>query len=49
MSLYVIATDGHPLSQPRKTNEFLLGPGERVDAIAIGAPAGEHAISDDFV
>jgi hypothetical protein len=27
MPLYVIATDGHPLSQPRKINETLLGPG----------------------
>ncbi len=45
MPLYVIATDGHPLSQPRKTSEFFLGPGERVDAIAIGPPAGEYAMS----
>jgi suppressor of ftsI len=44
VSLYVIATDGHPLSRPRKMNEFLLGPGQRIDAIAIGPPAGEYAI-----
>jgi suppressor of ftsI len=43
--LYVIATDGHPLAQPRRMNEFLLGPGQRIDAIAIGAPPGEYAIS----
>jgi suppressor of ftsI len=44
MSLYVIATDGHPLSRPRKISEFLLGPGQRIDAIAIGPPAGEYAM-----
>src|ERR1700730_13390655 len=44
VSLYAIATDGHPLSRPRKMSEFLLGPGQRIDAIAIGPPAGEYAI-----
>ena len=44
MSLYVLATDGHPLSQPRKVNELLLGPGQRVDAIAIGPQPGEYAM-----
>jgi len=44
VSLYVIATDGHPLSRPRKMSEFLLGPGQRIDAIAVGPPAGEYAI-----
>jgi suppressor of ftsI len=44
VSLYVIATDGHPLSRPRKMNEFLVGPGQRIDAIAIGPPAGEYAM-----
>jgi FtsP/CotA-like multicopper oxidase with cupredoxin domain len=45
MPLYVIATDGHPLSRSRKVSEFLLGPGQRIDAIAIGPPAGEYAVS----
>jgi FtsP/CotA-like multicopper oxidase with cupredoxin domain len=45
VSLYVIATDGHPLSRPRKMSEFLLGPGQRIDAIAIGPPPGENAIA----
>jgi FtsP/CotA-like multicopper oxidase with cupredoxin domain len=45
VSLYVIATDGHPLSRPRKMSEFLLGPGQRIDAIAIGPPPGEYAIA----
>jgi FtsP/CotA-like multicopper oxidase with cupredoxin domain len=45
MPLYVLATDGHPLSRPRKTTELFLGPGERVDAIAIGPQPGEYAMS----
>ena len=44
MPLYVIATDGHPLSRPRKISEFMLGPGQRIDAIAIGPPAGEYPL-----
>ena len=44
MALYVIATDGHPLSQPRKISEFLIGPGERIEAIAVGPPAGEYVM-----
>jgi FtsP/CotA-like multicopper oxidase with cupredoxin domain len=44
MPLYVVATDGHPLSRPRKMTEFFLGPGQRIDAIAIGPPAGEYAM-----
>jgi suppressor of ftsI len=42
MPLYVVATDGHPRSQPGKTTEFFLGPGQRIDTIAIGPPAGEY-------
>jgi suppressor of ftsI len=45
MPLYVVATDGHPLSRPRKSSEFLIGPGQRIDAIAIGPPAGEYAMA----
>ncbi len=45
MPLYVVATDGHPLSRPRKMTEFLIGPGQRIDAIVIGPPAGEYAMS----
>ena len=44
MPLYVMATDGHPLSQPRKMSEFFLGPGERIDVIAIGPQAGEYVM-----
>jgi suppressor of ftsI len=42
MPLYVLATDGHPLSRPRKIAEFFLGPGERIDAIAVGPPPGDY-------
>ena len=42
MPLYVVATDGHALSQPRRMTDFFIGPGERIDAIAIGPPAGEY-------
>ncbi len=45
VSLFVVATDGHPLSRPSKASEFLLGPGQRIDAIAIGPPAGEYAVA----
>ena len=37
-----MATDGHALSQPRKVSEFFIGPGERIDAIAIGPAPGEY-------
>jgi FtsP/CotA-like multicopper oxidase with cupredoxin domain len=45
MPLFIVATDGHPLSRPRKTTEFFLGPGERIDAIAIGPEPGEYAMT----
>jgi suppressor of ftsI len=44
MPLYVLATDGHPLSRPRKVSEFFIGPGERIDAVAIGPEAGGYAM-----
>jgi suppressor of ftsI len=44
MPLYVVATDGHPLSRPRKMAEFFISPGQRIDAIAIGPPPGEYAM-----
>jgi suppressor of ftsI len=44
MALYVVGTDGHPLSQPRKVSEFLIGPGEQIEAIAVGPPPGEYAM-----
>jgi suppressor of ftsI len=45
MAFYVIATDGHPLSQPRKTTQLFLGAGQRVDAIVIGPSAGEYRLT----
>ncbi|MDB5444454.1 MAG: hypothetical protein JWP86_1390 [Phenylobacterium sp.] len=44
MPLYAIANDGHPLSRPQRLTEFFIGPGQRIDAIAIGPPAGEYAM-----
>ena len=44
MPLYAIATDGHPLSRPRKITTVFIGPGERIDALVIGPPAGEYAM-----
>ena len=44
MPLYVVSTDGHPLSQPRKASEFFLGPGQRIEAIAVGPQPGEYAM-----
>ena len=44
MPLYVLATDGHPLSRPSRTAELFLGPGERVDAIVVGPSSGEYAL-----
>jgi hypothetical protein len=43
------ATDGHALSQPRKMSEFFVGPGERIDAIAVGPPAGELSDADPVI
>ena len=44
MPLYVMATDGHPRSRPDKMTEFFIGPGQRIDAIAVGPQAGEYAM-----
>jgi FtsP/CotA-like multicopper oxidase with cupredoxin domain len=44
MPLYVVARDGHPLTQPQKVSEFFVGPGERIEAIAVGPEPGEYPI-----
>jgi suppressor of ftsI len=44
MPVYVVARDGHPLTQPQKATEFFIGPGERIDAIAVGPEAGEYTM-----
>jgi FtsP/CotA-like multicopper oxidase with cupredoxin domain len=41
MPLYVVARDGHPLTQPQKVSEFFVGPGERIEAIAVGPDPGQ--------
>ncbi len=43
--LYTIATDGHFLGRPVEASMFFLGPGQRVDAIAVGPPAGDYPIA----
>jgi suppressor of ftsI len=45
MPLYVVATDGHPLSRPQRMTEFFVGPGQRIEAIVLGPAAGEWAMS----
>jgi FtsP/CotA-like multicopper oxidase with cupredoxin domain len=39
-----MAIDGHPRSRPVRVTELFLGPGQRIDAIAIGPEAGEYAM-----
>jgi FtsP/CotA-like multicopper oxidase with cupredoxin domain len=43
LPLYVVATDGHPLPRPQLQRAFFVGPGQRIEAIVIGPPAGEYA------
>ena len=44
MPLYVMAVDGHPRSRPERTTQFFIGPGQRIDAVAIGPQAGEYVM-----
>jgi len=44
LTAFQIATDGHPLSRPQPLTELFIGPGERVDAIVFGPPAGEYPL-----
>jgi suppressor of ftsI len=44
MPSYVVAMDSHPLSRPKGLTQFFMGPGQRIDAIVIGPPAGEYAV-----
>jgi suppressor of ftsI len=44
MPLYALAMDGHPRSRPARMTEFFMGPGQRIDAIAVGPQAGEYAM-----
>lgn len=41
--MYVVATDGHTLVQPRRADDILLGPGERVEVVVVGPASGRHA------
>src|SRR5882724_12512411 len=40
--LYAVATDGNPLSRPTPVAELFLGPGERVDLIAVAPEPGAY-------
>jgi suppressor of ftsI len=42
--LYAVATDGHPLSRPRQLSELFLGPGERIDLIAVAPEPGAYTM-----
>ncbi|MDB5453687.1 MAG: hypothetical protein JWO33_2265, partial [Caulobacteraceae bacterium] len=42
---YVLATDGHPLTRPQRQTQLFLGPGQRVEALVIGPPPGQYAVS----
>ncbi|MFC0397915.1 multicopper oxidase family protein [Paraburkholderia rhizosphaerae] len=44
LPFYVVATDGHVLSAPRRTTGFFMGPGQRYDLIFVGPEAGEYAM-----
>src|SRR5712671_3114020 len=40
--LYAVATDGNPLSRPTPVAELFLGPGERIDLIAVAPEPGAY-------
>ncbi|HTB75605.1 MAG TPA: multicopper oxidase domain-containing protein [Polyangiaceae bacterium] len=42
-SRYAIATDGHPLLRPKRIDETLLGPGQRIEVVVTGPPDGRYA------
>jgi suppressor of ftsI len=45
LTAFQIAADGHPFARPKPLTELFIGPGERVDAIVFGPPAGEYPLS----
>jgi suppressor of ftsI len=42
--LYAVATDGNPLSRPSPVAELFLGPGERIDLIAVAPKPGAYSM-----
>jgi FtsP/CotA-like multicopper oxidase with cupredoxin domain len=40
--LYAVATDGNPLSRPSPVTDLFLGPGERIDLIAVAPQPGAY-------
>ena len=42
MALYLIGTDGTYLHRPVKVDDIMLGPGQRVEVVAVGGPTGNY-------
>jgi len=40
--MYVIASDGHALLQPRRADDILLGPGQRAEVVVVGPASGRY-------
>jgi suppressor of ftsI len=47
MPFFIVATDGHYLSRPRRMEEVMLGPGQRVEAVVVGGEPGPHAFRSE--
>jgi suppressor of ftsI len=45
MPFFVIATDGNYLARPRRMEEVVLGPGQRMEAVVVGGVPGRHAFT----
>jgi FtsP/CotA-like multicopper oxidase with cupredoxin domain len=42
IALYLIGTDGTYLHRPVKVDEMMLGPGQRIEVVAVGGPPGSY-------
>jgi FtsP/CotA-like multicopper oxidase with cupredoxin domain len=42
--MYAVATDGHPLARPERRDDILLGPGQRIEVVVVGPPAGRYQL-----
>ncbi len=42
MAFYIVGTDGHYLPRPRKVEQVLLGPGQRIEAVVVGDLPGKY-------
>ena len=43
MPFYVLATDGYWLKRPEKTDDMLIGPGQRREVVVVGGKPGRYA------